>query len=491
MKKIVNSFLLTFLILFCTDASAELLAGASKIQVTPPESFGKLYLGGYYPNRQSKSVHDPLWARCAAISNGSKKIIIASVDSIGILWDDVKDIRKKFGLHENARVIITSTHTHSSPDSIGIYGGTIMGKVLVLNHFLHTNPERTFSDLPGINIFSRIPIFGYVFVPFDIPFFSGRDEDYMEYLKNQIVACLRGATENLEPAIFYVSQTEIRGIARNLREEGVLNNTSTVFKAEGASGNIFFIHNFGIHPAIMMDFKISADFLQAWYKEIEKSTGNGVAIWLQDALGAMVVPNSPNLFSVDEFPNQDIPQYRGRKYKTEIKDAWWNADWFGSQVGAIILKAHQNKDKSIDIHRLNYQEDVFNTSLRNKKLRFAHRLGIIKRPSSDNDSSVLETALGYLDLGELGIAFLPGETPPKLSKRIRQALSTRHLYQMNVSLANDELGYLIDEGQAEQLLPGGKGKLFEYEISISASTKLADILYEKIIGIVKNKNAAP
>ena len=68
-------------------------AGYSKVSITPRG--GGQFLAGFYPTRMSTGVHDELWAHCLALEDGNgTRIAIVSVDLIGLLPSDVKDIKK-------------------------------------------------------------------------------------------------------------------------------------------------------------------------------------------------------------------------------------------------------------------------------------------------------------------------------------------------------------------------------------------------------------
>jgi hypothetical protein len=122
-------------------AAATLLVGVSAVDVTPKlcvpgkqeeDCFKSMYLAGFGPynplnpsNRIAEGVHDPLWARSLAIQGADgKTIVLMAVDSAGIVWKHINPVRRKierdFGIPAD-RIVIHSTHAHSTPDSAGYW----------------------------------------------------------------------------------------------------------------------------------------------------------------------------------------------------------------------------------------------------------------------------------------------------------------------------------------------------------------------------------
>lgn len=411
------------------------LAGASKIEITPPLDIEPIYIAGYTAGVISQGAHDPIWARCVAITDISgKTIILVSLDVIGFLYSDAQDVIKKIKTFSNASVVISATHTHAGPDTLGFWG------------------EWLFKILP---------------------YKTGRNEDYMAFLKNQIVACVGDALENQQPAHIYISSQELRGLSRNLRESSVVDFNSIVLYARERRTEepIFFLHNFGVHPEIIRSNQLSADFLQSWYTETEKEFG-GIALFLNGALGALVAPETPNIFNAAELPQMPTPQYQGQDFGKDIKHAWINADWYGKRMYRKLSRELQFEEINPDT--MWYKKKTFRFALESTSLSLAHRLGIVKRP--DAVDGELTTEISFLKFGNFCAAFLPGETTPQLSFKLRKKFSNCQRLMM-VSLANDELGYLLDAQQSSNYL-------YAYEQIVCANPQMAEIILEQFKEII-------
>ena len=69
-------------------------------------------------------VHDDIWSRAVAISDGVTTVVVLSVTSQGLMNEDIELIRQevKAARPGVSEVFVSSTHNESSPDPIGIYG---------------------------------------------------------------------------------------------------------------------------------------------------------------------------------------------------------------------------------------------------------------------------------------------------------------------------------------------------------------------------------
>lgn len=120
-------------------------AAAAKAEITPDKN---AFMAGFDPNRMSEKVHDALWTRTLVIKSGMQTLLISSVDLIGVPNSYTRMIRKtiadKTGIPiENT--IVCSTHNHSGPDTIGLWGRPPLQTGFDLNYFklLHDKVVET------------------------------------------------------------------------------------------------------------------------------------------------------------------------------------------------------------------------------------------------------------------------------------------------------------------------------------------------------------
>ena len=225
---------------------------------------------------------------------------------------------------------------------------------------------------------------------------------------------------------------------------------------------------------------------------LDEPLSAGVAVWCRgEPRGCMIVCDKPCLLSVleastrvlsdtrykpitlEELPDMRTWQYDSKRFGPDMPDAWGNREWFARRLDQ---KLQQKIDEGIMFREIKpvafrFRRSVFSVPLKNNLFWWAWRLGVIKRP--DYAEGNITTAVSYLQIGELGIVFLPGETPPQLALALRETLKTKHSFVMVVSLADDELGYLLNRVQAQN-------PLYEYEQTMCVNPDIADILLSEL-----------
>ena len=80
-------------------------------------------MAGFGHDRKATGVHDDLWARAVAVSDGRQKLAIVSVDLIGFFQKDVVKARELLEQKvPGAPLVVSSTHDHEGPDTMGLWG---------------------------------------------------------------------------------------------------------------------------------------------------------------------------------------------------------------------------------------------------------------------------------------------------------------------------------------------------------------------------------
>src|SRR5262249_27623118 len=110
---------------FEDDPTNSLLDSSSK------NKYDGIFLAGFGRNRMATGKHDDLWARTIVIEDGQTRIALVSLDLIGYYssatYYGLGEIRKM--VDPNLRIgeiLITSTHNHEAPDTIGPWGPTLL-----------------------------------------------------------------------------------------------------------------------------------------------------------------------------------------------------------------------------------------------------------------------------------------------------------------------------------------------------------------------------
>lgn len=260
--------------------SQTLQAGAARVKITPE----KLpYLAGYGANRRAEEIHDDVYASAVVIQAGETKMAIVSCDLIGLLYPAVQEIRSKVTSVPAGNIIIAATHTHSGPDSIGLWG----------------QPEQ------GV---------------------SGVDKEWYAQMKQKVVDAIEEAAKNLQPAVLRVATAEgVRGVSRNVRVAEVLDTSIAVLQLRIANDNktIATIVNYAVHPELMNIRSLTSDIVHYMRQTIEGAEG-GIALFLNGAQGGMVTVDSPgNDWKECERVGNALGQaaLNALKNATELKEA--------------------------------------------------------------------------------------------------------------------------------------------------------------------------
>ncbi|MBN1640929.1 MAG: hypothetical protein JXA09_06815 [Anaerolineae bacterium] len=230
-----------------------LYAGAARRAITPDLAVGPVYLAGFQENRPATDVHDDLYVRALALRVGdaSPPFLLAVCDLIGLLHADVRAVRRmatERGLDARA-LVVACTHTHSGPDTIGLWGRT--------------------------------------------RFRSGVDRGYVRWLCERIVDALAAANDALAPARLQVGRTELHSWLRNARDPGIVDRELSVLRAVGEDGSaIFCLLNLACHPEVMFggNRAITADYAGAACRAVEAAVG-GTAVFASADIGGMMTPD--------------------------------------------------------------------------------------------------------------------------------------------------------------------------------------------------------
>ncbi len=154
--------------------------------------------------------------------------------------------------HAEANVLVTCTHTHHGPDTIGLWG----------------------SDSSH----------------------SGVDVLYMATLTETIVALAHEAFSTLRPAAVRVGSVDVPGVAKNARDPEIVDiELSCIQFVDAKTSDVLSTWlTFPCHPEVLWDDNpcISADYVAAMRDTVASATG-GPCLATVGALGGMMTPDMP------------------------------------------------------------------------------------------------------------------------------------------------------------------------------------------------------
>ena len=241
------------------STKGKLMAGASSLTITPTyttpwgtpaydEDGSPVFLAGFGDpgSRMCERIHDDIYARSLALSDGETTIVFVALDLIGYFIGQVDLIRQvDFGI-EVDHVIIACTHTHSGPDTLGLWNWPM-----------------------GVNW------------------------PYMDYVRNRIVESIANALQNMQKARIKFASTTAPGLMKNSRDPRRVFPDLEVMKVEdNAGGTIATMINFAGHPEVLWgnNLNMTSDYVGYLRGYVEEELG-GVAVFFNGALGGMVTPD--------------------------------------------------------------------------------------------------------------------------------------------------------------------------------------------------------
>jgi hypothetical protein len=411
--------------------------------------FDPVWIAGFSNSRAANGIHDDLWARSMVIDDGRTRLAIVALDAIGLMNNEVIDIRNS--IPEDAKVtytIIVSTHTHEGPDLLGLWGKT--------------------------------------------PLKSGTDKKYMGFVKSRIVESVTAAVENMHPATLEISEdmSGATSLVVDTRMPEVFDSgLRTIRVINKENGNTLgSMVAWADHPETLWgkNLQITSDFPHYLREGVEKGVFNGenrvktgiggVTLYVNGAIGGLMTTH-PRLGVKDPFTGQ------------EFKDPTFEkAEAQGKQLALLALNAMENPVEKIDSAGISLVVRTLSLPIDNKLFKLGTMLGIFNRGTSG--WMKMRTELSVFKLGSVSFGTLPGEVYPEIINGNIEAPEGRDFpgdpvevppvrdlmqgkYKFILGLANDEIGYIIPKSAWDEKAPytyGNDGSPYGEENSLGPET---------------------
>ncbi|MCX7699993.1 MAG: neutral/alkaline non-lysosomal ceramidase N-terminal domain-containing protein [Gemmataceae bacterium] len=443
-----------------TQAS-ELRVGWAEVDVTPDMRAGPVFIAGFGQNRKATDIADPIMARGVVLSDGQKTFAIVSVDVIGLFHANVERIRSQ--LQGIDQVIISSTHNHEGPDTLGLWGPA--------------------------------------------PTKSGVDPKYMQRLERGIVEVIESARRGLQPVTARIGRIALPDLIHDTREPFVKHDELVALRFIDRQGkDAGLIVQWNCHPETLdsKNTKISADFVGYTVQELKSRFGCPV-VYLTGTVGGLLTSL-----------RVPITDDQGK----ELKDGTFEkTERFGKKLAAAAATALE-RGEPIELTPFQARTRVVFVPCDNKIYQALRRIKVLDReafhwdgdprqarPADDSTQRIaLKTEIGWWRLGELDIAAIPGEIYSELvlnqvpdpapegadfpdaprEPAIYEQLSARH--RMTIGLANDEIGYILPKRLWDEKAPFTYGrKTAPYGEINSLGPEAGPILCEEFRRLVRGE----
>jgi hypothetical protein len=411
-------------------------------------------MAGFGQNRKATGVHDRLKARAVVLKEGERKLALVSVDLVGYPLPQVAAVRRQ--LRGFAYVLVSSTHNHEGPDTIGLWGPN--------------------------------------------PFQSGVDPAYMKRVEEQIAKAVREADAGARPARVRLGATRAPELLHDGREPYIKHDELVAVQFfDRADKPLGILVQWNCHPETLssQNTQISADFVGATVGYLQEKYSCPVAYFTGTVGGLMTS------LHVDVKDDNGRALADGTLEKTER---------YGRLVGRLTERALA-ESRPVQLTPLAvHSREVF-VPLDNKLYLLGRQLGVLTRepfvwagdpyrasPAEDKIAGqrlCIRTEIGWLQLGELSVALIPGEIypelvldkvqdPPDAGADFPDAPIEPAIYKqmpgpqrMLIGLANDEIGYVIPKRQWDEKPPFCYGrKQAQYGEVNSVGPDAAPILCE-------------
>ncbi len=245
-----------------------LYAAAGATLITPDEANHPCvdYLGGTGMNRVSEGVHTDLEARVLLLGQGETYVVLASLDLVGWEAPDTQRVAARLAPEGIApeRLVLSSTHTHNAPDTIGVWG-----------------PE----DLV-----------------------TGRCPAYHEWLAETVAGLVLDLADELVPVTLQaaegrvaVPESNFPNLVNDWRPPFVNNDHFTVARLfDDADATVATLVNWHTHPEAMIhEDVVTADFPHWTRRAVEEALG-GTCLYFTGTVGGLQTCMSVHVPAYDE-----------------------------------------------------------------------------------------------------------------------------------------------------------------------------------------------
>jgi hypothetical protein len=343
-------------------SAAQYRAGAATIDITPSLR-EPVYMAGFAPNRTATGILHPLGISALVVDDSAQgRICLVTADLIGLLNPVVERIRDRVAhLVAADQLLVCSTHTHSGPDTLGLWGPAVL----------------------GINCR------------------SGIDPDYLDLVVEAAGRAVEDACAALRPVRLAATSFETPPHwVRNDRRGGGLFPHATTLTAHDEEGPYAILLNFAAHPEALWENNraLSPDF-PAPVRNHLRQLGWRHSLFFNGPLGAMLTPAVPSGAKLDDRVR--YIEYFGRM----LAELTHRHAMAAAPLSGLIRTATK---------RLSIANE-------NPRFKFAHKVGLIPRPMGDG---TIQTELFAARIGALQIASIPGEPSPEVGDQIVAALGS-------------------------------------------------------------------
>jgi len=353
-----------------------LRAGVATRDLTPPLP---IHLDGYWTTRRAERVRDTPRARALVLDDGCTRVALVVSDLIGYYAQWVEVARRRQSTVPPSNVLLATTHTHSSPCLLGMFGP------------------------PG-----------------------SVDMGYVEWAGGRMADAITAAAAALRPVRVAFGRTdlpvvdgEVPGFARNWHNPGVIDPSVLVMRLVDAAtdAGIATVVNLGNHPDVLGDrtTDVSCDFLAPVYESVSDCLG-GETLVFQRALGGV----------------EPIPQ--GLNEPADLEAGLAGV----AEVATRAVLEAAARAEVADVRRITWRTTECRFPITSGEALKAYAAGLLPVEAADG---VQRTEMALLEIGPARFLSVPGEPHPEVLAKLSGMLGCP--YDFVLAMAQDEVGYIV------------------------------------------------
>ena len=424
--------------------------------------FDPVWIAGFSNSKAANGVHDDLWARTLVIDDGKTRIALVVLDAIGLMADNIIDIREMIPADAGITyAIVSSTHDHEAPDLMGLWGKS--------------------------------------------PFKNGVNQEYLKYVKSQAVKSVVRAVKNLKPARLQISEdlTSAIPLVKDTRKPEVFDSGLRLIKAVDKENGqtLGSLVAWADHAETLWskNLLITSDFCHYVREGVEKGVFKGdsvvkagiggVSVYVNGAVGGLMTTH-PSLTVKDPVT--------GIEYS---EPSYEKAEAQGKALSLAVLKAMDTPSETLDSAAISLVVKTVYLPIENTLFKLGAMLGVLDRGTVG--WMKMRTEVSACQIGPVSFVTIPGEPYPELINGgieapvgndfgiqplelpvVRDMMPGK--YKFVFGLANDEIGYIIPKSQWDEKAPFAYGRQDSpYGEENSLGPETAFVLHKHIEEVIR------
>lgn len=364
--------------------------------------FDAVWMCGFNNARAATGIHDPLTARAIALRKGDTTFVLVVLDLTSYPYDEVERIRRRLPASLGVDLLLVgSTHTHSAPDTVGLWG---------------------FDEGSG-----------------------GVDPAYMGLIQNRVIEAVTEAIGNLAEANVAAATGEVgghplasvtRGLANVIfdsRDPVVIDPEMRVlhFTRRDNNAPIGTLVNWQSHPESLCGSNtyISSDYVHYLRLAVENGVHRGgvdieglggTTIYINGDLGGMQSPGHVRPIDVDGTQYTTVCTY-----VTGVDDPFFlRTRALGDLVGLDALRIIRTSPSNLIDPPMSFATKIFRLPVHNVAFQATFLAGVFygrhiydvdfSKQLTESNLPYIQTEVAVWNLGPVQAITIPGELHPEL-----------------------------------------------------------------------------